>query len=376
MEVGFVTNLRAPYRTLQLNKFNEIKDVNINAYYTDKPDENRNWNVNKASFNEVNLKGIRISRNFGYLNRGLFKIIKNNDLIVLGCYEKPTYILLSLFCKIFNKPYILSYDGISANRLYIKEKWIKRILKKIVIQNANYIMGNGTVSRRYFNEKFSYPLNRIYNQYLTVDSEMINMLYREKDKYREQYRGKYNIDEGKKVLIYSGRVIGIKNIDSVIKAISRLQDKNIVLLIIGGGEKESELVKLASKLNVEVIITGFIIEQEELFKHYFAGDALILPSSVYEVWGLVVNEAMFSGLPILVSDICGCSLDLVKNQKNGYKFNPFDVNDISEKINIIFKKENMLKMGNESREIIKPWTFNNSKKQLELIINKLKNKEK
>lgn len=376
MEVGFVTNLRAPYRTLQLNKFNEIKDVNINAYYTDKPDENRNWNVNKASFNEVNLKGIRISRNFGYLNRGLFKIIKNNDLIVLGCYEKPTYILLSLFCKIFNKPYILSYDGISTNRLYIKEKWIKRILKKIVIQNANYIMGNGTVSRRYFNEKFSYPLNRIYNQYLTVDSEMINMLYREKDKYREQYRGKYNIDERKKVLLYSGRVIGIKNIDSVIKAISRLQDKNIVLLIIGGGEKESELVKLASKLNVEVIITGFIIEQEELFKHYFAGDALILPSSVYEVWGLVVNEAMFSGLPILVSDICGCSLDLVNDQKNGYKFNPFDVNDISEKINIIFKKENMLKMGNESREIIKSWTFNNSKKQLELIINKLKNKEK
>lgn len=376
MKIGYVTNLRAPYRTLQLNEFSKIEDVEIKAYYTDKPNENRKWNTNRPDgFKEIDLRGFRIAGKFGYINTGLINIVKNNDIVMLGCYEQPTYILLSILCKLLKKPYILSYDGISTNRLDYKENPIKRFIKSIVINNANYIMGNGTVSKRYFNEIFGYPLDRIYNQYLTVDSEKINKLYIDRKKYRNEYREKLGIDKNEKVLIYSGRLIDIKNVDSVIKAISKLKRSDITFLITGGGELEEDLKQLSNKLGVKTIITGFISDQEELFKYYFVGDALILPSSIYEVWGLVVNEAMFAGLPVIVSKICGCSLDLVKESKNGYLINPLDINDIEDKIEETLYNSDYIKMGNESLKIINNWTFTNSANTLNIIKRKLNNKK-
>lgn len=373
MKIAYVTNLRAPYRTLQLNEFSKIENVEIKVYYTDKPNENRKWNTNEPDgFEEFDLNGMKIAGKFGYINSGLIDIVKNNDLIMLGCYEQPTYILLSILCKIFKKPYILSFDGISTNRLEEKENPIKKFIKGIVINNADYIMGNGTVSKRYFNELFGYPLDRIYNQYLTVDSDKINKLYIDREKYRNEYREKFGINKDEKVLIYSGRLIDIKNVDSVIKAIGMLNRNDVTFLITGGGELEEELKSLSDKLGVKTIITGFISNQEELFKHYFVGDALILPSSVYEVWGLVVNEAMFAGLPVLVSDICGCSMDLVVDNVNGYKINCNNINDISEKIDILFSKDKILSMSKESKSIIKAWTFMNSRVQLEKILDRLK----
>ena len=368
MKLAYVTNLRAPYRTLQLNEFSSIKNVELTTYYTDKPDENRKWNLNEAfGFEEVDLKGYKLFEKYGYINKGLWTIVKNSDLIILGCYEQPTYIALSIFCKALRKPYLLSFDGISTDRIGNKENIIKKAIKKIVINNANFIMGNGIVSKRYFNEKFNYPLEKIYNQFLTVDSSKINELYLSKEKYRNEYRRKYNLNENEKILIYSGRLISIKNIDTLIKAIGKLNKDNLTLLITGGGPLEEQLTLLANELNVKLIITGFISEQEELFKHYFVGDALILASK-YEPWGLVVNEGMFAGLPVLVSYISGCSLDLVKAGENGYIIDPYSIDDISNKIHKLIYDGNSTSMGKKSKEIIKEWTFENSKKNLIEII--------
>src|SRR5699024_3691456 len=99
----------------------------------------------------------------------------------------------------------------------------------------------------------------------------------------------------------------------------------------GGGILEDRVKKLANELGVNIIITGFISNQEELFKHYFAADVLVLPS-LDEPWGLVVNECMATELPIIVSEICGCSKDLVISGENGYHINPKDIDDISNKI--------------------------------------------
>lgn len=372
MKIGFITNLRAPYRTLQLNEFSNISNVDITAYYCNDKNKNRKWDTGKEiKFKEVDLDGYELSKHYGYINKNIIKIVKENDLIILGGYEQPTYILISIICRLLKKPYILLFDGISTDRLTHKENKIKKYIKKIVIENAKYIMGNGTVSKRYFNEVFGYPEDRIYNQYLTVDSYKINKLYTGREKFRNEYREKLGVSKDEKVLIYSGRLIDIKNVDSVIKAISKLNRNDITFLITGGGELEEELKILSDKLGVKTIITGFISDQEELFKHYFVGDALILPSK-YEPWGLVVNEAMFAGLPVIVSDICGCSLDLVNQGKNGYIINPKSVDDISNKIENILYESDKCTLSQHSIRIIKNWTFYKSSEQLKLVLEQLR----
>ena len=110
--------------------------------------------------------------------------------------------------------------------------------------------------------------------------------------------------------------------------------------------------------------------QQQLFKHYFAGDALILPST-YEPWGLVINEAMAAGLPVIVSKLCGCSMDLVEAGKNGYLIDPYNINDISEKISKVFRDNNLQIMGDESKKLISSWTFKSSKENLNIILKKI-----
>ena len=239
----------------------------------------------------------------------------------------------------------------------------------MVINGSCFIMGNGEVSKRYFNEVFGYPCERIYNQYLTVDSKKINSLYDDRKLYRKMYRDKLNINDEDIVLVYSGRLISIKNVEALIKAVSILNRDNIVILITGGGELEGKLKSLSKKLGVKIIVTGFIYEQENLFKHYFVGDLLILPS-IEEPWGLVVNEAMLAGLPVIVSHVCGCSLDLVKDGYNGYLINPNDINDIKLKLELLIES-NLKKMGENSRKLISNWNFSESRKEFEKIINVL-----
>lgn len=371
MKVGFITNIRAPYRSLQMDKFAQIKNIELTVYYTNKESDGRKWERKKSTkFKEVNLNGIRISNTYGYFNFGLREIIKDNDILILGGYEQPTMIFISLLCRLMNKKYILLFDGISTNRLEDNENKIKKKIKNIVIKSSSAIMANGTVGKRYFEELYNYPSNKIYNQYLTVDGSLIKDLSRKRSEYRELYRERLGIKRTDKVLIYSGRLISIKNVESIIKAVSSLNRKDIVLLFTGGGPLEERLKQLAKELNVKLIVTGFIENQERLFKHYFAGDALILPTSVYEVWGLVVNEAMYAGLPVLVSNICGCSLDLVEEGRNGYTFNPNSIDQISKSIDKLLYKDDIKFMGEQSKKIIELWSFENSANEfLKLIRN-------
>lgn len=370
MDIGILTNIASPYKTLQINEYCNIKEVNITVYYTEPNNKKIKWEEKKARFKEIPLKQVNLfSRLNLILNKGIFKILHKSDLIIISGYEQLSMIFMSILCVLFNKPYVVFFDGISKNRLNIRESKIKKTLKKFIVNRSTAVMANGSIGRLYLQNVLSCPKEKIYNQYLSIDYRAINQLAKDKAKYREHYRKKYNIDNSAKVLLYSGRLIDKKNVDKVIYALSQLKRDDITFLITGGGELEERVRTLAKELGINIIITGFIDVQEELFKHYFAADCLILPSKD-EPWGLVVNEAMVAGLPVIVSDICGCSLDLVENGVNGFTINPSSVEDIAEKINRVLYNENIKMLAEQSKIIISEWTFENSRKSLETIINK------
>ena len=90
--------------------------------------------------------------------------------------------------------------------------------------------------------------------------------------------------------------------------------------------------------------------------YYGLASAFILPSTT-EQWGLVVNEAMASGLPVLVSNRCGCAAELVKEGSNGYTFNPLEIGEIADlMLNIGAAGVDRSAMGQKSREIIANWS--------------------
>jgi len=175
---------------------------------------------------------------------------------------------------------------------------------------------------------------------------------------------KYNIPIDSEVVIFSGRLIKRKNVDLIINSL--IGFKKVFLLIIGDGEEKIRLSDLARRKGIDFAITGFIEEQEELFKIYNVGDILILPS-YNEPWGLVVNEAMAAGLPVIVSNECGCSLDLVRDGENGYILT--DLENSETLRNLIMKAlKNKESFSKKSLEIIDNWTFENSRKSFEELL--------
>ncbi|SFE99557.1 Glycosyltransferase involved in cell wall bisynthesis [Bacillus sp. OV194] len=375
MNIGIVTNIRSPYRKLQMESIINTSNYDLNIYYTDKDIIGRKWIVDKIKgANEIGLKGISLSKRYGNINKGLVKIVKTNDILLLGGYEKPTYIVLSILARIYKKPYILIYDGISPEKIKSKESSLKFFLKKLVINGSSGIFGNGTVSKQYFVRKFNYPTEKIYNQYLTVDTKKIFELSKNKLCYKKEIQERYQLPQNKKVIMYSGRLINRKNVDKIILAISKMDNPSeYLLLIVGDGPLRQSLLSYAEKLNVNILITGFISEQIDLFKHYFVGDVLVLPS-YDEPWGLVINEAMAAGLPIISSNECGATLDLVKEKHNGYIVKAGNENDIKKAFTDLFNVDNSY--GEISKNIISNWTFLNSAEQFKKMINNItKSKE-
>ena len=353
-------------RKLQFKELSKIPEVQFNIYYTNPNVLERKWKVPPIkNVIERPLKGIKFSEKIGYLNFGLKRIVLDSDVVLVGGTIEPSYQLIARLCRKYKKRYVLVFDGVSPKKIEkINRNSFIYKLKKEIIKDSAAIFGNGTIAIKYFGDVFGYPKDRIFNQYLTVDIETIRDFGKYKNELKKQIISKYNIPPTKNVVIYSGRLLKLKNVDLIIKSLQGL--KNFFLLIVGDGEENEELNKLASKLKIDYKITGFIEDQEELFKIYYAGDLLVLPSS-HDAWGLVVNEAMAAGLPVIVSNRCGCSLDLVKEGENGFILSDLENPEILRNL-IIKTLENKEKFSKKSIEIINNWTFEKSRESFESFL--------
>jgi glycosyltransferase involved in cell wall biosynthesis len=126
--------------------------------------------------------------------------------------------------------------------------------------------------------------------------------------------------------------------------------------LLGDGHLRETLNSQLSTLNLHdhVLLPGFK-QYDELPAYYALASAFIHASTV-EQWGLVVNEAMASGLPVLVSNRCGCAQDLVQEGVNGFTFDPRDIEQLA---NLILRVSDLRfpisDFGTASQRIIAAW---------------------
>jgi glycosyltransferase involved in cell wall biosynthesis len=154
-------------------------------------------------------------------------------------------------------------------------------------------------------------------------------------------------------LLYVGRLSREKSLDTLIKAMQlcKANGQKTTLTVVGAGAEEPNLRNLAEYLDVKVTFVGFI-QQSALGGYYSNADVFVLPS-LSEPWGLVVNEAMYFGLPILLSNKIGCAPVLLDAGCNGTTFTAGDANDLAIKIcNYFSNPEARVTMGENSKRIV------------------------
>ncbi len=140
---------------------------------------------------------------------------------------------------------------------------------------------------------------------------------------RHQIRERYEIPEDAFVLLFVGKLVARKRVDDLLQAttiICAASDQGDAhVLIVGDGPLREELERRSRTLPDRIHFLGFQ-NQTALPAIYAAADVLVLPSSGEETWGLVVNEAMASGLPAIVSDGVGSGPDLIEEGRTGYSY--------------------------------------------------------
>jgi 1,2-diacylglycerol 3-alpha-glucosyltransferase len=131
------------------------------------------------------------------------------------------------------------------------------------------------------------------------------------------------------------------------------------LVIVGNGPKRNILESFVKEKNMQKVIMLPFCRQEKLRYYYRNALCFILPSKFGETWGLVVNEAMASSLPVLVSDQVGCASTLIREGINGYTFSPLDKWQMAS---LLLKLDKMpeadrTEMGSASLRIINNWGY-------------------
>jgi glycosyltransferase involved in cell wall biosynthesis len=123
------------------------------------------------------------------------------------------------------------------------------------------------------------------------------------------------------VFAFCGKHVPFKRPMMLIEAAAQVRAKGfaVKLLMAGSGELTEALRHRAVQLAVPTVFTGFL-NQSGLWQGYLPADAFVLPSTNRETWGLVTNEAMLFGLPVIVSDQVGGGPDLVVEGQTGYVF--------------------------------------------------------
>ena len=159
--------------------------------------------------------------------------------------------------------------------------------------------------------------------------------------------------------LYVGKLVHKKRILDQLAALKLAHSRNsrLHLLVVGSGELMERARRFTDEHKLPVTFAGFL-NQSEITSAYVAADCLILSSDYDETWGLVVNEAAASGLPLVISRTVGARYELVRDRFNGFLFDPNSVADICEALLRISRlpSHEVEDMGRRSLGVANEWT--------------------
>jgi glycosyltransferase involved in cell wall biosynthesis len=144
---------------------------------------------------------------------------------------------------------------------------------------------------------------------------------------------------------------------TLLRAVDAMEHRNgTAVIFLGNGGLRAEMESFAKERNLNVHFAGFV-NQTDLPKHYAMADVFVLPS-FDDPRATVVNEAMASGLPVVISDRCGPIGDIVQHGDNGYVFAPGDVPALARHLDALAADPELrARMAGRSREIISTWDY-------------------
>lgn len=202
------------------------------------------------------------------------------------------------------------------------KRWGKSVVYPAFLRTFDAALYVGKRSRAYY-EHYSYPADRLFSSPHCVDTERFRSAATEEA--RNTLRSRLGVEPDVFLILFVGKLVPLKRPLDVIEAANALRARGAKaeVMIAGAGELDIAMKEKARQLGVPLHSLGFK-NQSEMPSVFAAADVLVLPSS-QETWGLVCNEALACGKPIIVSDEVGCAPDLAADGHVGRVYRMGDV---------------------------------------------------
>lgn len=354
-KVALIHNIISPYRVPLFEGLSNHPSIDLTVYFCAKTHKHRKWDVLESEdYKYEILSGttLEFSGITYHINPSIVSRLINGkyDAVILSGNPDFTTHIAFLTCKLLKIPFIWWSEGIETSQSSLGK--LISPLTKYIIKSSDSVVVPGILAKK-FHVKLGAASNKIFLAPNIVDND----LFLEKSSNFKQniflVKQELNLSN-KKTILYVGRLVEAKGLLYLLEAYKKLklEYNDICLVFVGDGPLREKLEDLCVNENIkEVIFTGWL--SEDRIKYYSVADVFVLPT-LRDVWGLVINEAMCCGLPIISTNAAGASWDMVTSGENGYIIEPASSEQLYSSIKtIVVDKDLARKMGEKSLEIVK-----------------------
>ncbi len=275
--------------------------------------------------------------------------------VAIPGWSSPAALLALKWCCETRTPAILMSDSTEHDepRVWWKE-WIKSRI--VPLYSAALVAGAPHVE---YIETLGLERERVFTGYDVVDNDYYSTQSERARAAAASLRLQLGLPEN--YFLASNRFVEKKNVLRLIEGyaayVEQASESAWDLVLLGDGPLKAAIADRIARLGLgsRVIMPGF--KQYDELPIYYGLARAFIHASTSEQWGLVVNEAMASGLPVLVSERCGCAPDLVRKGVNGFTFDPYNAEEMTKHmLEISHGEHDLIVMAQASRDIIRDWS--------------------
>ena len=260
------------------------------------------------------------ARFLGCNTPAIFAAVRQGDFdafIVTG-WNLLSYWQAVMACRLYRVPVLVRGDSHLETPRSTFKKYLKSLLYPLLLKCFSGFLYVGRKNREYL-AHYGVGDNRLFFSPHSVDNAWFAEQTQRMD--RALLRTEWHVESGKRIVLFVGRLVSMKRLDDLLEALCLLMKAGLDIqgVIVGDGPLRPVLEEHARKSGIDITFAGFR-NQSQLPALYKLADVLVLPSGGGETWGLVVNESLACGTPVVVSDSAGCSADLAADGSTGEVF--------------------------------------------------------
>lgn len=365
-EVSIIYSIPSPYQEGLFETVAASPEIKLHVYYTTQTHEEHDWEFDMGQYSNQFMPRLDLPGNATF-NPSVVSPIINSDVAVVAGYGILTMQLGIIIAKLSNTPLILwsenhldDWNSKPPTRLNLIRDELSRKLIKMCdaffvpgTKQEKYLLHYGADEQRIFA-----PSHACDVEYFSPDGNVNT----------DQIKTQFGITEGK-ILLYVGRLVEKKGINELLRAFNIVENSsdNIALVLAGSGEFESEMHKCIERLGIESVYPLGFTSRHKLPQLYTISDLFVFPSRG-DPWGVVINEALASGLPIVTTDRVGAEGDLVIDGINGRIVPSNNVTALANAMRELLESDQLVAMGLRSRQISEYWTHDEAATALQNAI--------